>query len=113
MGTLIRNPITYTFAAIGAILLAISLFIGVAPSQTLQLIFVPYTYDITHGVGATGARIFSVGLGIGQLALIMLTAFGVKLDSVVTRRVVWGVGVVLVITYLVIMVLGFLINNFH
>ena len=113
MGTLIRNPITYTFAAIAATLLVISLFIGVHLSQTLQLIFVPYTYDITYGVGAMGSKIYSVGLGAGQVVLIWLTTLGVKLENTVTRRVVWSIGVVLVITYFVIMVLGFLINNFH
>ena len=113
MGTLIRNPIVYTFAAIGATLLLLSIFVGVHLSQTLQLIFVPYTYDITHGVGATGSKIYSVVLGAAQVGLITLTTLGIKLENTVTRRVVWSVGVVLVTIYFVIMVLGYLINNFH
>jgi hypothetical protein len=113
MGTLFRNPIICTFAGIGAALLLLSIFIGLHLSQTLQLIFVPYTYDITHGVGATGAKIYSAALGVAQVGLITLATFGVKLEKTITRRVVWSIGVVLVIIYFVIMVLGFLINNFH
>ncbi len=113
MGTLIRNPIVYTFAAIAAALLFLSIFIGLHLSQTLQLIFVPYTYDITHGVGATGSIIYSVALGTAQVGLITLTTLGVRLENTVTRRVVWSIGIVLVTIYFVIMVLGYLINNFH
>ncbi len=113
MRTLIRNPIVYAFAATGAVLLLISIFIGVHLLQTLQLIFVPYTYDITRGVGATGSTIYAAALGFAQAGLITLIILGVKLKSTITRRLVWGLGVVLVIVYFVVMVLGYLINNFH
>lgn len=113
MGTLIRNPIVYTFAAIGGALILLSLFLGLHPSQSLQLIFVPYTYDITHGVGSTGSKIYAIVLGAVQITLVVLTMLGVRLANVVARRFVWGIGVVLATVYFVVMVLGFLINNFH
>jgi hypothetical protein len=113
MGTLIRNPIIYTFAAIGATLLLLSIFVGIHLAQTLQLIFVPYTYDITHGVGETGSKIYSLILGAAQVVLITLIALGVKFENTVTRRIVWSIGIALVIIYFIILVLGYLINNFH
>ena len=113
MSTLIRNPIVYTFAAIGVILLFLAISLGLHLSQTLQLIFIPYTYDITHGVGATGTKMYSVALGVAQVGLITLTALGAKLENTVARRIVWSLGVVLVTIYFVVMALGYLINNFH
>ena len=119
MGTLIRNPIVYTFAATGVTLLLLSVLIGVRLPQTLQLIFVPYTYDITYGVGATGSIVYSVTLGIAQVGLIALTTLGAKLENALARRVVWSrravwsIGVILVVVYFLIVVLGYLINNFH
>lgn len=91
----------------------LSVLIGVRLPQTLQLIFVPYTYDITYGVGATGSIVYSVTLGIAQVGLIALTTLGVRLEKTLARRVVWSIGIVLVIGYFLIMVLGYLINNFH
>ncbi len=113
MSTLIRNPIVYAFAITAALLLLLSVFIGVHLLQTLQLIFVPYTYDITHGVGAAGSKIYAAALGAAQIGLIALTFLGVKIEETMTRRIVWSLGVVLVIAYFVFMVLGYLINNFH
>lgn len=113
MGTLIRNPIAYTFAAIAVSLFVVAIFLGVRPSQTLQLIFVPYSYDITHGVGATGSKIYSIALGAAQIGLITLTTFGIKLENIFARRVVWSIGVVLVIIYFAVVAFGYLINNFH
>lgn len=110
---LIRNPIVYAFAAMAAVLLLLSVFIGVQLVQTLQLILVPYTYDITHGVGATGSAIYAAVLGAAQLGMITLTILGGKIERTITRRFVWSIGVVLVVAYFVVTVLGFLINNFH
>lgn len=113
MGILIRNPIVYTFAAIAVSLFIVAIFLGVGPSQTLQIIFVPYSYDITHGVGATGSRIYSIALAVAQIGLITLTICGVKLENIIARRAVWSIGVILVIIYFAVVVLGYLINNFH
>ena len=109
----IKNPIVITFAALGAALMLTSILVGVPISQALQLIFVPYTYDITHGVGATGSKIYAATLGVMQLILIVLTISGVKSEGAVARRIIWGIGILLVIIYFVIIVLGYLINNFH
>ena len=113
MRTLIRNPVVYTFTAIGTSLLLLSLFLGIHFSQALQLIFAPYTYDTTYGLGVTGSKIYSAILGVAQISLIMLTTLGAKLENTLARRVVWSVGAALVTIYFVIMALGYVINHFH
>lgn len=113
MGKLINNPIAYTFAGIALVLALLCLFIGLHFSQTLQLIFIPYTYDITRGVGATGAKIFSIVLASLQIILIAMTVVASYLDKALTRRVIWGLGATLVVVYFTLTALGYLINNFH
>lgn len=113
MSTLVKNPIVYTFAAIGATLLVLSIFLGLRFSEALQLIFVPYTYDISHGVGAAGSKIYAMTLIVVQFMLAALTLLGIRLENIVARRFVWVIGVLLAMVYFVAMALGYLINNFH
>ena len=109
----IKNPICYTFLGIASVLLLAGILLGVQISQSLQLIFIPYTYDITRGVGRSGAAIYSGVLAVAQISLLVLAIIGSESQSTIKRRFVWGVGILLVVIYYVFMLLGYLANNLH
>ncbi|MEQ9450803.1 MAG: hypothetical protein RJQ07_04380 [Pseudomonadales bacterium] len=108
-----NNPIVKTFVGFGGALLILSVFAGVNPLEVLQLIAVPYTYDISNGLGQLGARIFAGAMLATQALLVTLIALGNKTKNESTKRFIWVGGVILVVAYFVVLSLGFLLNLFH
>ncbi|MEQ8691351.1 MAG: hypothetical protein RIC89_11015, partial [Pseudomonadales bacterium] len=88
-----KNPIVNTFIGFGGALLILSVFAGVNPLEVLQLIVVPYTYDISNGLGQLGARIFAGAMLATQVVLITLIALGNKTNNESTKRFIWASGV--------------------
>lgn len=108
-----ENPIVNTFVGFGGALLILSVFAGVNPLEVLQLIAVPYTYDISNALGQLGARVFAGAMLAAQIVLITLIALGNKTNNESTKRFIWVGGVILAVIYFVVLSLGFLLNNFH
>lgn len=113
MRTWYKNPIAYTFGGIAFILLSFSVFNGVKAADSFQLVFAPYTYDMSGGVGDTLANYIAAALLAIQIGLVTMAASVHKLSNILLRRTLWGFGVVLVIVYFVVTILGFLITGFH
>ena len=108
-----NNPIAYAFCGIALVLLLSSLSFGVNLADYFQLLFAPYTYDMSRGVGDTLASIIATGLLVIQILLVLMIVSLHKMESVPIRRTLWGFGVVVGAVYFVVTTFGCLISNFH
>lgn len=113
MGKLVSNPVALAFVVIAFPLLVSPLITGMEMGDVVQLVFAPYSYDMSDGYGKDGARLISkVLLGI-QLAYLVIMLFASKLSNAISRRMLWVIGVLLVVIYFGFMIFVYIISGFH
>lgn len=101
-----KNPIAFTFAVLAVACILLAVFAGGDVAGTLQLIFVPYSYDASYSFGKTLAGYIATALLVIQIILIAMLTLVHKVSNTVFRRTLWGFGVVLVVIYFTVMILS-------
>lgn len=106
-----RNPVSYTaYIAIAILVLASR---GESLPVVLQHIFVPYTVDVSRGVGDAGASIFRVVVFLSQAIIAIFLLLVANANEGGTRTVLSVLGVVSVICYTLLIAFGYVMPRFH
>lgn len=109
--TIFRNPVSYSFYVLFGTLTILSF--GEEPLIVLQHLLLPYTVDVSHGVGSIGAKIFRAVTFLLQFLVLgsVLLVVNVKTSS---KRVVFSIlGILLVLMYFLAVVLGYIAPRLH
>jgi len=109
--TVFRNPISYSIYALFGILVLLSF--GESPLLVLQHLIVPYTVDVSRGVGDEGAKVFRAITFLVQALIAVSILLVVNAKSGGQRIGISIVGVILAIMYVLIVVLGYILPRFH
>lgn len=112
MKKILQNPIAISFLAIGLPLFLFGLFTGFG-LQVLQLLFVPYTYDYSRGVGKLADQWLSGGLFVLQAIVVAMAFSTPSVSRVVLRRALWAFGILLVVVYLLVTILAYVSTGIH
>jgi len=107
-----QNPIVIAFLGIGGLLFLFGLVLGFNLGA-LQLLLVPYTYDYSRGIGEVADRWVS-GILLGLQVLVFAMTWSVpEVMNTTLRRVLWALGVLLVVVYFLLMMLAFISTVLH
>lgn len=106
-----RNPISYCiYCVVGILVLA---GIGEAPLVVLQHLVLPYTVDISRGIGEAGASIFRAVTFSVQFLVILFIVLVVNAKKAGQRIVLSIFGILFVVVYFLVVVFGYVIPRFH
>jgi hypothetical protein len=109
--TVFRNPVSYSIFVLFFTLVILSY--GESPLVVLQHLIFPYTVDISDGVGSVGATIFRAVTFVLQFLVAGSVALVVKSKTASTRVLLSITGVVLVVVYFLVVVLGYIAPRLH
>ena len=108
-----RNPVLWCLAAGSLVLLIAGIALGESVGVLVRHLLIPYSVDITRGVGRDGALWFR-SLSLGLQALVAAAAFARSRATASDTRFSWSTaGVALTALYFILIVLGYLAPRFH
>ena len=111
MYSLARNPVSYSIYAF--VILFVFIVFGESPIIVLQHIFLPYTVDVSRGIGDMGAPVFRAVAMISQCLMFLFVYLVTRLQPD-RKRVVFSVlGIFFVASYFLIVVFGYVMPRFH
>ncbi len=109
--SILRNPVSYaTYLAFGTLFLA---SLGESPLVVLQHLLLPYTVDISRGVGDAGATIFRAVVFLAQALVVMAVLLLVHADKARNRALISAFGILFVLVYSVTVAFGYVIPRLH
>ena len=109
--SILRNPVSYaTYVAFGVLFLA---SLGESPFVVLQHLLLPYTVDISRGVGEAGASIFRAVVFLAQALVVMSILLLVHADKARNRVLLSAFGILFVFVYSVVVAFGYVMPRFH
>lgn len=111
MYSLIRNPIAYSIYAFAVFFVVITY--GESPILVMQHIFIPYTVDVSHGIGETASSVFRVVVMISQCLMLLFAYMVTKLQSHSDRLVFSVFGILFVALYFLIVAFGYVMPRLH
>lgn len=111
MYSLIRNPISYAIYAFVVVFAIISF--GESPTLVMQHIFIPYTVDVSRGIGETAASVFRIVVLISQCIMFLFVYAVTKLQSRRNRIIVSVIGIFFVALYFLIVAFGYVMPRLH
>lgn len=109
--SIFRNPISYSIYFF--VVLLVIAGIGASPLTVLQHLFLPYTVDISRGVGDVGASIFRAVTLFLQFLIGLFAVLLTNAEKTGQRIVISIVGILLVAIYFLIVVFGYIMPRFH
>ena len=109
--SIFRNPVSYCIYFILGILVVTSF--GEAPLVVLQHLILPYTVDISRGVGETGAATFRGVTFLAQLLIALFILLVVKAKATGPRVVLSIFGILFVVIYFLVVAFGYIMPRFH
>lgn len=111
MYSVVRNPISYSFYAFSVIFVVISF--GESMSLVAQHIFLPYTIDVSRGIGDMADRLFCVWAIILQILVFLSVYVVTRLPPNNKRFLCSVIGVFFVVVYFLILTIGYVTPRLH
>lgn len=111
MYSVVRNPISYSFYIFACIFLVISF--GESLALVAQHVFLPYTVDVSRGIGDIAAMFFRVLVFVSQLLTGLLVYMVSKLPASSKRSLCSVVGIFFVIVYFLSVTVGYISPRLH
>lgn len=109
--SLFRNPVSYCIYFFVGVLALASFW--EAPLIVLQHLFLPYTVDVSRGVGDVGASIFRAVTFVMQLLVILFVVLVAYANKTGHRIVLSIFGILFVVLYFLIVVFGYVVPGLH
>ena len=111
MRSIFRNPVSYSIYFACSFLIVIGF--GEAPLVVLQHLLLPYTLDISRGVGETGATMFRAIVFLAQSLVILFVLLVSNSEASGKRITLSVVGILLVFVYFLVVTFGYVVPRLH
>jgi len=109
--SIFRNPVSYCiYVACGTLLI---LSFGESLRVVFQHLILPYTVDISRGVGSEVAKVFRAVTFLLQFLVIGSVLLVANAKSKGQRVVLSIIGILLVVLYFLVVVFGYVVPRLH
>ena len=111
MHSLARNPVSYSLYAFVVLFAVISF--GESPILVLQHVLVPYTVDISRGIGNAGVPVFRAVAMMSQCLMCFFIYMASRHQSKSRRLAFSVIGICFVILYFLIVAFAYVMPRLH
>lgn len=107
------NPITVCIGIFMVLFLSVGVQLGASIGEIAQHIFLPYSVDITRGVGKQGATVFRAISLVLQLAVIGSVVARCNSQEKKVNALLSAVGVLLTSMYFIVLAVAYILPRLH